>query len=206
MISSSLLGKELWKSYVGQVQLLLPHHSCICIKSTWAFRWNKQARIDSVFICRVIWTGVSWLNPGQIDRLFLFPRGRRATLCQGEVQLAIRHWRGRGGLFLKSLCSLRLVIMGKGRQAHVFVSTTSREWERGGDFMRLPAWDFRCLCFCTEEPLRWLIFQLLQRIYVDYDHSAKLMMRSGEEGRVFVTESDNYPVVRLFICWDLRFG
>lgn len=35
--SSSLLGKELWKSYVGQVQLLVPHHSCICIKSTRAF-------------------------------------------------------------------------------------------------------------------------------------------------------------------------
>lgn len=96
MISSSLLGKELWKSYVGQVQLLLPHHSCICIKSTWAFQWNKQARSDSVFSWRVIGAGVPWLNPGKIDRLFLFPRGRRTTLCQGGVQLAIRHWRGAG--------------------------------------------------------------------------------------------------------------
>lgn len=37
VISSSFPGKELWKNYVGQVHLLVLHHSCICIKLAWAF-------------------------------------------------------------------------------------------------------------------------------------------------------------------------
>lgn len=36
-VISSVLGKELWSSYVGQVRLLVLHHFFICIKSTQAF-------------------------------------------------------------------------------------------------------------------------------------------------------------------------
>lgn len=52
------------------------------------------------------WTGRSWLSVDRIDRLLYFLVVDDAALCRGEIQLAVRHRRGRSGLFLKSLLSM----------------------------------------------------------------------------------------------------
>lgn len=72
VISSSVLGKELWTSYVGQVRLLVLHLSCICIKSTQAFQSYTQDKTDSLSICSLIWLGSLDFAQAELAD-FLFP-------------------------------------------------------------------------------------------------------------------------------------